>query len=127
MKTLNDIFIIFIAKYKTALLFISENFGEKEILFRKNNGSIQARNLEIKNSQIKGYVFHGSGCDFKFKKDTIDIEFENDSIGFTNWSLYSFARKINSDISEDVIESFLDDKVNEKVIRFNNKIYELNE
>ena len=127
MKSLNDIYIDFIAKLKVVLLFISENFGEKEILLRKNQGVVKSKNLEIKNSQIKGYVFHGSGCDFRFKKYSIDIEFENDNIGFTDWSLYSFAKEINSDITEEVIKEFLKEKINEKLLRFNNKIYEFNE
>lgn len=127
MKNLNNVYIDFIEKLKVVLLFISENFGDKEILIRKNQGHIQSRNLEIKNSQIKGYIFHGSGCDFRFKKDTVDIEFENDNIGFTDWSFYSFAKKINSEITEKDVKVFLNARVKEQELRFNNRIYELNE
>jgi hypothetical protein len=127
MESLNDIYVDFIAKFKIVLLFISENFGDREILFRKNQGSIQSRNFEIKNSPIKGYVFHGYGCDFVFKKGSLDIEFENDNIGFTHWSFYSFAKNINSNIKEEDIIDFLFKKVNDNEIKFNNKIYEINQ
>ncbi len=96
-------------------------------MIRKNQGLIQSSNLEIMNSTIKGYIFHGSGCDFRFKRDNIDVEFENDSIGFTEWSFYSFAKKNNSEMTEEEINEFLNKKINSNKLRFNNKIYEINE
>ena len=127
MKNFNDIYVDFISKFKIVLAFISENFGDREILLRKNQGFIQSRNLEIKNSPIKGYVFHGSGCDFKFKKDSLDIEFENNNIGFTDWSFYTFVKNINSEITEKEIKEFLKSKVKSNELKFNNQIYEINE
>ena len=127
MENLDNTYVDFIAKFKIVLLFISKNFGDKEILIRKNQGLIQSRNLEIKNSLIKGYVFHGSGCDFRFKNDTLDIEFENDHIGFTDWSFYSYAKKNNSDKTEEELRVFLHEKVDQQELRFRSRIYEINE
>lgn len=127
MKSLNNIYIEFVEKFKMVLLFISENFGDKGILIRKNQGLIQSKNLAISNSPVKGYIFHGSGCDFRLKNDSLDIEFENDSIGFTDWSFYCFAKKFKSGITEMEIKEFLNDKVKENRLKFNNKIYEIND
>ena len=84
-----------------------------------------SRNLELKNSKIKGYVFHGSGCNFKFKHENFDIEFENDNIGFTGWSYYCFAKNVNSEITEMEINNFLCTKVNEQKLKFTGKIYNI--
>lgn len=127
MKNLDTIYIDFIEKFKIVLLFISKSFGDKEILIRKNNGSIQNRNLEITNSKVKGYIFHGSGCDFRFAKGNIDVEFANDNIGFTDWSFYSFVKNISPEITEEEIKDFLNAKVKGQELKFNNKIYEINE
>lgn len=53
MRDLDVIYSKFIEKLKLVLRYILENFGEKEILMRKNQGLIQNRNFGIKNSQIK--------------------------------------------------------------------------
>ncbi|MBB2951677.1 MULTISPECIES: DUF6896 domain-containing protein [Sphingobacterium] len=127
MRDLDVIYSKFIEKLKLVLRYILENFGEKEILMRKNQGLIQNRNFGIKNSQIKGYVFHGYGCDFRFKNEDVDIEFENDNIGFTDWSFYLFVDGHNSEITEAMCKAFLKEKVEKQELRFLNRIYEINE
>lgn len=127
MRDLDIFYSNFIEKLKLVLRYILENFGEKEILMRKNQGLIQNRNFGIKNSQIKGYVFHGYGCDFSFKNENVDIEFENDNIGFTDWSFYLFVKGNNSEITEAMCKAFLKEKVEKQELRFLNKIYEINE
>lgn len=127
MRDLDIIYSKFIEKLKLVLRYILENFGEKEILMRKNQGLIQNRNFGIKNSQIKGYVFHGYGCDFRFKNEDVDIEFENDNIGFTDWSFYLFVDGHNSEITEAMCKAFLKEKVEKQELRFLNRIYEINE
>lgn len=119
------IYAQFIEKFKIALLFISKNFGDKDVLVRKNLGLIQNRNFEIKNSQVKGYVFHGYGCDIIFKNNSLDIEFEDDYVGFTSWSFYSFAHENNLKITEDEVESFLNKKVYKQELKFRNRVFEI--
>jgi len=127
MRDLDIIYSKFIEKLKLVLRYILANFGEKEILMRKNQGLIQNRNFGIKNSQIKGYVFHGYGCDFRFKNEDVDIEFENDNIGFTDWSFYLFVDGHNSEITEAMCKAFLKEKFEKQELRFLNRIYEINE
>lgn len=127
MRDLDIFYSNFIEKLKLVLRYILENFGDKEILMRKNQGLIQNRNFGIKNSQIKGYVFHGYGCDFRFKNEDVDIEFENDNIGFTDWSFYLFVDGHNSEITEAMCKAFLKEKVEKQELRFLNRIYEINE
>lgn len=127
MKSINDIYVDFIERFKITLLFISENFGDKDVLKLKNQGAIQARNLDIRNSKISGYIFHGFGCEFRFKNNILDVEFDNDNIGFTSWSFFSYLNKINSQTTEEEIERFLKGKVSSNELKYNKKIYELNE
>lgn len=127
MKNIDIIYTQFIEKFKIALLFISKNFGDRDILIRKNLGFIQNRNFEIKNSQVKGYIFHGYGCDIIFKNNSLDIEFEDDYVGFTSWSFYSFAYKINLEITEEDVNFFLNEKVYNQELRFVNRIFVINQ
>lgn len=127
MKNIDIIYAQFIEKFKIALLFISKNFGDRDILIRKNLGFIQNRNFEIKNSQVKGYIFHGYGCDIIFKNNSLDIEFEDDYVGFTTWSFYSFAYKINLEITEEDVNFFLNEKVYNQELRFINRIFVINQ
>lgn len=125
MKNLDKIYLNFLEKFKIVLFFISENFGDKNILKRKNSGLIPNRCFEIKNPQIKGYVFHGTGCDFRLKNCLIDVEFYDDYIGFTNWSFYNHVKNINPEITEIEVENFLSEKVNLNQLKYNGKIFEL--
>ena len=124
---MNKIYLDFIREFKIILLFISEEFGDKDILKLKNKGVIEARNLDIKNSKISGYIFHGFGCDFILKNKTLDIEFDNDNIGFTSWSFFTYSKEINKKITEEDIDKFLKEKVAANELSYNNKIYKLNE
>jgi len=124
MNTLDHIFIDFIKNFKTVLLFIEEHFGDKDILVRKNAGLIPERNFGVKNSEIKGYVFHGSGCGFTLKNNVLDIEFNENNIGFTNWSFYSYSLNIKSDITKRETEQFLNGKI-DKELSYNGKIFEI--
>lgn len=125
MKEIDEIYLIFIEDFKLVLEFISEHFGETNVLLRKNQGFIPGRNLSIKNSRIKGYMFHGYGCEFVLKDHTVDIEFEDDRIGFTGWSFFLYSEKVNSQITEKESEEFLAKKVSEEVLKFSGKIFEL--
>ncbi|RVU90849.1 hypothetical protein EH230_08115 [Flavobacterium columnare] len=108
---LEKIYFEFIDKFKLAVDFIQKNFGEKDILMNKVSEIFPSRNQEVKNSLIKGYVFHGTGCNFRFKKCSIDVEFFKNEIGFTNWSFYIFANSINNLLTIRETDSFLKNKV----------------
>jgi len=125
-ESIEGLYTEFLSKYRIVLLFISENFGTKGILASKNCGLIPHRQFDIKNSQIKGYVFHGYGCEFMFKRGTIDVEFCNDSIGFTEWSFYCFTIENKLTTTQTGIKIFLEEKVERQELKFNGVIYELN-
>lgn len=111
MRNLNDVFNEYITGIKYVSNFINQHFGNENILEKKNSGKIADRDLTIKNSLIKGYIFHGYGCEFRFKKYTIDIEFLSDnSIAFSEWSFYMFCKKELPDISQSDIRDVLNEK-----------------
>lgn len=124
MKDINEIYVSFIKDFQLVLDFISEHFGEKDILLRKNQGIIPKRNLSLKNSGIKGYMFHGFGCEFVLKDRTIDIEFDDNRVGFTGWSFFVYSKHVNSQITEKGSDEYLNQKVHEGVLKYSGKIYE---
>lgn len=125
MEQLDDIYITFIEKFKIVLLYIDKHFGSNDILLKKNQGLIKDRDLGISNSPIKGYIFHGFGCEFRFKSAIVDVEFYGDAIGFTEWSFYSYSRKVNDQINENEISVYLKEKVNSKQLIYNGRFFVL--
>lgn len=126
MESLDSIYVDFIEKFKAVLSFISENFGNREILLRKNQGLILSRNLDVKKSKITGYIFHGSGCEFRFKNTLLDIEFDQDHIGFTGWSFYFYSQSINPQITEIETDKYLRGKVRDSELKYSGRIFMLN-
>ena len=124
---MENIYKLFITKFQLVTQFIENELGGGDILNRKNSGLIENKNLNINFGEIKGYVFHGFGCDFILKNDNIDVEFNKRNIGFTQWSLYLFTKKKINNISETEINKFLLQKVNEKKLYFDGKVYFLTE
>ncbi|WP_288443714.1 hypothetical protein [uncultured Chryseobacterium sp.] len=112
----------FCVKFKIVKKFIQNNFGS-DVLIKKNSGIIENKQINISDTEINGYTFHGTGCDFYFEKDTIDIEFHKDNIGFTEWSFYLFSKRKNKDITESEINHFLVNKVEKRELYFFEKIY----
>lgn len=125
MTNIDEEYISFIEKFKIVLQFISEKMGDKDILIRKNKGFIQDRNIQIKGSKITGYIFHGSGCEFRFKNHIIDIYFDNDKIGFTTWSFYTYMKSVFPEISEIETENYLHGKMQKGQLDHNGVIYRL--
>ncbi|MBX3254766.1 MAG: hypothetical protein KF862_11550 [Chitinophagaceae bacterium] len=123
MNSLENIYSDFIKRFQSILVFIVKNFGTKSILIKKNKRLIPERNLSIKDSNIKGYVFHGSGCQFIFKNLNVDIEFNNDNIGFTEWGFYRFVESEKFHITEEEVNSFLLEKVKNNELAYDGKIY----
>lgn len=113
----------FIVDINYIMDFVNDNFGTENILGRKNSLAIPARNYEIKNSRIKGYAFHGYGCLFQFKNHFIDIEFEQNRLGFKS---HSFLRYLENDDTGQTIESiiaFLNEQVKNGILEMGNAIY----
>lgn len=124
MEDLENVYKLFIAKFQLVTQFIEKEFGGGDLLNKKNSGLIESKNLNINIGEIKGYVFHGFGCDFLLKNNNnIDIEFHEQNIGFTQWSLYLFSKRKINKISEIEINKFLSEKVNEKKLYFDGKIH----
>nr|WP_314499400.1 hypothetical protein [uncultured Chryseobacterium sp.] len=114
MDELENTYIIFIDKFRAVIKFIELEFGNGDILVKKNSGSIKSSNLNINNSEIKGYYFHGFGCNFIFKTDNVDVEFHENKAGFTEWSLFLFCKGKKDAIKEDEIKKFLLKKIAKK-------------
>lgn len=123
MNSLENIYSDFIKRFRSILIFIANNFGAESITIKKNKGLIPKRNLSIKNSSIKGYVFHGSGCQFIFKNLNVDVEFNNDKVGFTEWSFYRFVENEKFPVTEEEVNSFLLGKVKASELTYDGVIY----
>jgi hypothetical protein len=107
------------------LFFLESSFGKGDYLKRKNEGLIPSRNYGFKKSNITGYSFHGSGCGFQFTNYEVDLEFDGDVVGFTNWSFYIFLKNRIPEITENESNDFLDEMVRRNNLKYSGKLYEL--
>ena len=103
--------------------FLVEKFGETDYLKLKNSGVIPHKEHNVKNSQVKGYSFHGYGCSFNFKNFEIDVEFEDDLIGFTCWAFYIFLKRRNEEVDSKEVCIFLDNQLEKGKLKKGKKIY----
>jgi hypothetical protein len=119
MDVMDFIYMDFFNKFKDIELYISSFFITNESFLLSKKGEC----FNVKNSNIKAYAFHGFGCDFIFKDNNLDVEFENGEMGFTIWSFYIFAKRTNLSITEEQIKSFIDSKILEGYIQPYGKIF----
>jgi len=63
--------------------FMNANFGAIDVLLNKNRGLFPSRRIDLKNSRIKGYMFHGYSCFFQFSSFGIDVDLDEDRPGIT--------------------------------------------
>lgn len=104
--------------------FIKKNFGIGDYLKMKSEGLISNQQYGIKGEfPITGYSFHGYGCGFQFKTFQVDIEFDDNIIGFTAWSFYSYVNKTEKQITENDVNSFLSQKIEKEELKYSGKVY----
>jgi hypothetical protein len=105
--------------------FVNKSFAKENYSGIKYIPELPRRSFDLKNEfQITGYVFHGNGCDFRFKSLSIDIEFTYDVIGFTAWSFFTYLRdeaKFTS--TENEVTNFLEKLVKSGRLNRTENIY----
>ena len=123
MIMLDFIYHNYTEKFRIILQFISNHFGDENILLKKNKGLIESRKFGIKNSVVTAYIFHGLGCDFQLNNIWIDVEFDGNKIGFTAWSFFSYCKVKNSQITEPEVAKYLTEKVQKRELIYSGNIY----
>lgn len=123
-KEINYFFQEFLIKFKLIFDLINSMLHSTKLKNLKH-AYIEGK-FDLTKNKIKELQFHGNGCGFRFKNNfLIDIEFDNEIIGFTHWSLYLFLKARIKNIEEEEVEFFLNEKLKNNELEYSGKIFTL--